>query len=448
MKIILQEMKKIFRPVNVIILVVFTVMFMYSFIIAGPFTMVTTMHEPSDVVKTGKDIIELAGPTLENDEIDYVYNTLSTRYIKEINEHIAGNEIFKAANVYDYEDYYRLWGKITYSYYDAEEIDMMEPIGDDSVIIINNFPPYDKNKDYTLTQAEEYIRDVDFFGSLVGSIDQKLDYINGANIYGSSENIFVYNISRYEDGIKQYFAVRNQTAYEKAFTEELFEKEEWRSIMPEPIAQSVAYVLFAMLILIVITSCFLFGPLLMRDRMTNVTYLQYSGKHGRKVLNHQLAAMLISIFIIVTIEIVFVAILFITNAWGPFLDIKLNSFLSGWNIFMFRGTLGEYLLIITCMIYLVAFACTFIVFVLSKITKNYISMLLLIIPWAAISLLISAVVSAEPFNIHSMTSSFYGILYAITKVPFIEVYVSAAMFIIGMIICIIVLRRNRTADIE
>lgn len=449
MQIIKEETKKLFHPITVLILVGFTALFSFSFII-GPehsvLTSITTMHVPSDWVKTSRDIIDIAGPTIEDAEVDSTYTVLSNRYLKEMNAAIRKSKSLKAAGVHNYDDYRKLYEKITYSDV-TPDMAKMEEAETGEPFALNGYPPYDPTADYTLTPEENYIAEENFFGSMIGSIDQKYEYINGFHLNDEKECNLLSRSIRYYKNILNYGSNdESSTPFEKKVYKELSSSESWRVIMPFPIVESVFESMKMLLFMIIITICLLFGPLVMRDQMNGMVYIQNSCKQGRKILNYQLSTVLILTFLLVTFEIAIVAAVFRANGWGVFWDYKLNSFLNFDAVTYFSGTLGEYFLVIVCMAYLLAFACALIVFVISKTTKNYISMLLGIIPWGALCCLLTITSFPAAFFIRAEYPR-SNLLYLITRIPYIEFFACSLLFVIAVIVTIHVCRRNKREDI-
>ena len=62
--------------------------------------------------------------------------------------------------------------------------------------------------------------------------------------------------------------------------------------------REACYVCMVLAIMIMLTVCLLFAPVLARDNMTGVRSLQYSSKTGRKVEKIQLCVMLSTAFLI------------------------------------------------------------------------------------------------------------------------------------------------------
>ncbi|GMB09533.1 hypothetical protein [Thermolongibacillus altinsuensis] len=134
-------------------------------------------------------------------------------------------------------------------------------------------------------------------------------------------------------------------------------------------------------ILIVISIMFMISPIFLQDRRNHVVFLQYSNKTGRKIFNLKLQTALIAASFITTVQLGLFFILYRGNKVGMFLNANINSVFTH-EVFWFELTFLQYILLTIVSIYILAFALTIIVAVLSNRVPNYISMVGFQVPLA------------------------------------------------------------------
>jgi hypothetical protein len=447
MRLFIQELKKILRPLPLLVLAVSTGLFSFVFM-ESPFGYMTEYHETSDMVKLSADLIELAGPMLEPEEIEPAVETLSARYISEIETEIRKEPLFAAAGVSDYAGYRDLENKIGYSFLfpTAEErkdmsAESLRNLEEERERVANgesvyaDYDPFDPNRDYTLTTVEQEIKDKWLMNEMVPAIKLKLLTKNLASEY---ERIKI-------DGewYPEHFVLTESAAIQ-AHLMKIYESGAIRSILPGW-AMSQINQIYPMLAIMILTAlCILLSPFITKDNMNGITTLQYSSKAGRKTLGVQFAAMLFTVFVIAVVEIAVVFGLFIGKGWHNFLDSGLNSFWDPFNFNWFAGNYGQYLFIIAIMILAVSFAAAMLIFFLSKLCKNYISLILGLVPLAAALIFLCYQVFKRPFAIMGdMGSS----LYRIIPIPYVEAYIAGLLLLIGIVFSAAMLKRQKRAEI-
>jgi hypothetical protein len=218
------------------------------------------------------------------------------------------------------------------------------------------------------------------------------------------------------------------------------------NIMPPFGFLSESALLFLYLaVLIIITICMLFAPVVTRDTMMGVRALQYSGRAGRKVLRLQFFAGLTAAVIIALIEIGAAVAVFGAGVWGSFWDSGLHSFLNVGEFYWFDGTFAQWVFCCSAMIVCISIAAMCVVFVISKKASNYITLLLGLIPAMAVFVGVCVVVFSAPFGVTNSEGQLP--LYEYVPIPFAEAYVCGALLIGGIAAVCIMLRRQRRAEI-
>ncbi len=427
MKVFLQETKKILRPLPLLILAVFTVI--YAFVILKePYNWLTKYHEPSDMVAVSRDLIELCGPTLEPEEIEGAVETLRERYTKELEQVILENPLFAKVGVTDYTSFHELEQKIEFSYIDTEMLQ-------DKEAIILNFPDYDFNKDYSLTTTEKEFHEQ----GLLYNIPPALKYNNLKFFSNEYERIPVN---------KEFFTNKLDlgiAASGKKRIKEIYDKDEMLNILP---GESIYYfknTFSATAIMVLIALCILLAPVITRDNMSGLIDLQYSSKTGRRTLSRQLAAVVFTAFIVAFINIAAVFGFFIKTVLHTFLKSGLNSFTVVYSYNFFKGNFGQYLIAVSILIIVFSVTSAMFIFFLSKLSKNYISLLLGLVPTGTLLAALCYSIFKDPFAI---TSSGYQIaLYPVIPIPYVEAYITAALLLIGACLTGVLLKKQKRTEV-
>jgi hypothetical protein len=353
MKVFVQELRKILRPLPLLILAVFTLLFAFAFL-RTPYNYLNNYPLPSDAIKMTAELKELVGEPVTPEKVE------------------AGLAFLR------------------------------EQVGDE-------------------TMGGMYKRD--FIDGTLAVV-----YENYAAVL---ENI---DTQSWVDD-----------ANEKARIMELAGGEELMNIMPPyGFLPATGEVFLYLAVMILLTNCILFAPVITRDNMSGMRALQYSSKAGRKTLNAQLCAMLAAAAVIAVIEIALTFAVFLQGTWGSFLDAGVHSFFNPYSYSWFSGTFGQWLLCCALLILVVSLAATFFVFILSKVSKNYISLLLGLVPVAAVLVLICVLLFTQPFLI---TVESHNGLYQYLPIPFIEAYVGGLLLLASATGTVILLKRQKRAEI-
>ena len=197
----------------------------------------------------------------------------------------------------------------------------------------------------------------------------------------------------------------------------------WQKILPPELPQTVSRFAGALLVLICLSVGLLLSPLLVRDRLCRVQPLQYSSRRGRTIYYGQSVAAVLSTFLITTADLAVFGALFFRHGTSVFFPCSMYSFT------MMRfcwpdWTHGIWCLMLAALCYLTAFATAGIVFFLSQKSRNYISMLLRVIPLA---------VALAVWCPKLLENAFYSDnkLYRFSGMPYIEVLSAGILFLAG-----------------
>ncbi|MCL2627917.1 MAG: hypothetical protein FWD44_04370 [Oscillospiraceae bacterium] len=439
-KIFFQESKKILRPVPLLVLALFVGLYGFLFI--------RQSLTPYERMIAFVDIALLAGTKIDMDELDKLEAAaleLEARYIAEFHEAIKDNQIFIDAGIKSYDDYRILQAKNQYRDIDFEDYEQSgisaEEIAD--IFPFRNMPPFDPEADYSLTPAEEA-----FYASMViwdtPSLIKLIEFDSWIFttierlINGDYTDISQFREKEYFENLEYWWGV-DPAGMERI--RKIYANGEVLNILPETYN---AFLFRHIIVTILGTLFILLMPVITKDNMSGVRSLQYSSKTGRRTLTIQLAAMLFTAFVIAVVQVTVILGLYTVNIWHVFINTGLHSIFRPQVYNWFAGTYLQYFILVGLLFIVVSFAVTLLVFVFSKLSKNYITMLLSIVPIAAIFIYLCTILFTDPFAVYT-TDGFT--FYDIIPIPFVEAYICIAMLLLAAIPAGLMLARQKRAEV-
>lgn len=152
-----------------------------------------------------------------------------------------------------------------------------------------------------------------------------------------------------------------------------------RGFLPDGVVESTAEYAKDLAVWVVLSVILLLSPTLVRDRLYRTGAMQWSSRRGRRILNTQLLAGLISALALTAANIAIYAVPFLGK--GP---LALQSCpLFNWSqssYTWFNGTYGQYLLVLTALLLILGLAAGALTLFLSQYSGNYVAMLFKAIP--------------------------------------------------------------------
>lgn len=384
MSIIFGEIKKIWSIKMVVIVTVictlFYVLFMHFHIKHFP-----NGHPFTELYDFSSELTEKYGPTLEKNEFESFMNT-HEMLIAEADTYIKNDPIFARVGVYSYEDYINLHKK-------------------------SDFTQAENNAIWQLLGKEN-----DFIEFKIQAFDSIKESYNGAPA------VYEHSISDLDSSI------------EKKRLREILESEQYLSIMHyQVIENTFAYItLFG--ILAVLSIVVFISPLLVSDTMSGVYLLQYTSKRGRKVLQSQLIATLISAFLLLSLETTIATMIYSLNGTHVFWNNGMNSFL-GFFDFWFDVNFGQYVIFNAAMVYIISMGAALFAFVLSKLSRNYISLILKLIPMFVAMVFLCNKIFDSSFTMQNS-------LYRMTGIIAIEPIACCIVLLAGVLLYLLISRRE------
>lgn len=201
----------------------------------------------------------------------------------------------------------------------------------------------------------------------------------------------------------------------------------WQNILPWEVIQAAGAYGGRLLVWVCLSVCLLLSPLMVHDRMAGMRPLQYSSRHGRKIYRSQLAAVMLSAFLLTTVNIVLFGGIFASNGTAVFFPCRMYSFM-GTQYSWPDWTHGTWCLALAVMCYLTAAGTAGAVFFLSKSSTNYVGMMLKMVPLFIALAVLCPKMTEDAFY-------YQNELYRYTGIPYIEFICAAALTAAGAFLC-------------
>ncbi|WP_422659813.1 hypothetical protein ACK8P5_04630 [Paenibacillus sp. EC2-1] len=387
-------MKKIWNVKMLIVIVLICVLF-YSIFMGYYINYFSHGHSMSEEVGYSVEMTQRYGPTLEAEEHSEFVTETREDLIDKADTYIKVTPILSEAGIHTYEDFERIRLKR----------DMTE---------------MEKNAIWTLFGRGEDSSFVGFNLQAINIIEGRLD-----------EYQFILD------------RLASETTSEKKLARimEIRETEEYRNIMDRWVFDNTVTYTKELAILAVLAVLIFVSALIVTDRSRNVHLLQYTAKQGRRILKQQLIAVILSAFLLTTALILVFGAIYSSNGTWLFWNNGLTSFLNRQSVaFWFDITYGQYIMVYIVLLYMLCLGAAAAAFVLSRLSKNSITLILKLIPAFALLVALSRSVFVTLF-------SFDNILVEVTGIIGIESIVCGAVLILGLALSLYMVRREKKVEV-
>lgn len=156
-------------------------------------------------------------------------------------------------------------------------------------------------------------------------------------------------------------------------------------------------------------------------------------------MQKQLIAVLLSAFVLTTVLLAVFGVIYGTNGIWVFWNSGLTSFLNSY-ISLFEMTYGQYIMIYMILLDVLCLGAAALASVLSRYSKNRITLILKLVPVFAVLALLCYVVFENPFSLTHF-------LYRMTVIPGIESIVCGLVFLAGGTLALYLVRREKKVDV-
>lgn len=331
MNIIINELKKIFKPVNIAIVTLITAIIWFLFMSFN----IEYFPNGSDryIYDVSVKILNQYGITMDKEEFaDFKKNREEKS--KVATDYLLTKEVFVKSGLSTYDEF--------------------------------------------VNKEENESIDKDYMGKLQ-ELHSNIMFEENNELFWELENLD-YAIDRY-DNKETWIGLGSidEKQLQKQRHEEIAKTDEAYSPLDFRIMENYHALIFGITLLILICIPTLIIPLFMNDNKNKVNYLQYSSKTGRKLFKKKIIASIIASFIVATVQLAILFVIYKSNNTYMFWDCSINSAISDMASW-YDITFGQYIILSVILNYIIALiTCMIAIFVSSK-ASTYISAIGIQIP--------------------------------------------------------------------
>lgn len=385
MRILLNELRRIFNPWLLLILAVFTAAFFELFVMSY-MSIFPNGNEQVDC-RIMEEMRKDYGPTMDQKE----FADFQNRYNKEVKQA---------------EDYFRRYP----TYKNAG---------------ITTYKQFRKLNFGTPTTEKLWDQAYAAFGGWKNPKALFIDLQERDSIMNFYKNSLKKNY------MEEYDPNYKQTAAQKARINQIKEENGFQGIFPGVWVFDNDYnptynYEFALVIFSVL---FLLGPVYLHDRRRKVRCLQYSSAAGRGLFKTKALAVAIATFLLITVQLALFFIVFATSYSGRYFDASIITFYGGF-VPWFNLTFLQYILITFANLYFIGLCTAMYVLLISRLSPNVVALTALLIPLA--------------YAVINLVRRYSPDIYTGLKFVGVEY---AALLLVAAILPIILWRREKRLDI-
>lgn len=205
-------------------------------------------------------------------------------------------------------------------------------------------------------------------------------------------NAIDYIIERYNN--KGSDQIENKPEWFKNRYKEIYSRPQ--PIIYDDIIRNYNVYIGGISLIIIASIMFALGSVFIKDKSLGVDYIQYSSNIGRKIINKKIIAGLISSIILTTVILgTSLLIYFISNGTSEFFNTNINSIFSYEYIIDIKYL--QYIILTIIIIYIIAISTGLLTMFISNMGKNYIHVLSMGVPSCAVLIFISEKVVINDF---------------------------------------------------
>lgn len=384
-----EEIKKIWRP-GIIAVLILTGAFFYGLFLNFYVQYFPNGPQMDGLMRTAEQWAAEYGTSLSPDEAAKA-KAAYPKLIAEVDRYTASNSLFKEHGVNSYNEFKEFYNKAVYNVSGQIGADKQK-LYSDANIMLNYLQSEDtENIDGRIYALDTYTQMYDNWLSAFQAAEYDKKELSNANKLLS-------------DGVS------------------------WQNMLPNEITDTASRYFSYLLVWIIVSVCLLISPLTVRDKMRKMRQLQWSSQHGRKILNTQFKASVLSAILLTTFNILLFGTVFLIKVPPIFFDCRMFSFMQG-SLPWVNWTLRGWLAVIVLLSYAAGVSAASAAFFLSRYSQNLVSMLLKLIPLIIISAVIAMKLLVNVFYYSSP-------LYRITGIPGIEAVLPCAALVLSMLFCV------------
>ena len=321
MRIIKNEMKKIFNSINLLLVGLITIIIWILFMSINIEYFVKDNH--GTAYNTSVYLLEQYGTTMDENEFKD-FKKYREKKAQEAAKYLSTKEVLVKSGIHTYEDFESIY---------------------------NDEKKYSNRKELEEIYSKIVFEDDVYVFWLI----QELDYF----------------IERYENK-DNWIGLGYENTAQKERHYEIINKGDGNSPLNFIIIRNYNTLIFGIIILVLISIPILISPIFINDNKNKVNYLQYSSRIGRTIFSKKIIASVLSAIIITSIQLGILFIAYKANNTYMFWDCSISSYISdiaSW----FDITFGEYIILSVVLTYIVGVVTSVITILVSSNSNNYIT---------------------------------------------------------------------------
>lgn len=381
MRIIANEIKKIFNPINLLIvgIVTFIIWFIFMFFYIEYFPNGQPGKQDYD---SAVYMLNTYGTSMDKNEFND-FKKRRDEKVKEATKYLSSNKEYVDAGVSTYDDY--------------QKIGEMKP-----------------------NTNEESKKLWDIYDEIVFKDNVYLFW----ELQALNSKIESYENKEKWTGLKDTWLTSDQIQRKK----EVINSDDINSPLDSGIFGNYNSLLLWVNMLILISIAIMLSLIFMKDNKNKINYIQYSTKIGRKLFKKKIIAGLISTIIITTIQLGILFLIYKSNNTYMFWNCSINSvFIFFGEVSWFNITFGQYIILSVVFTYILALAFSTITMLISSKVKNYITVIGAQIP---ILFLIKMGIS-RPIEYLMLFTSIYVPKYTLPLVIIVSILIANLIMVLA-----------------
>lgn len=256
-------------------------------------------------------------------------------------------------------------------------------------------------KDIGINSYRDFIENIEKSYSSYTEIGEKISKLNSKIMFDEENYLFwdlqerEYLIDRYlqkEEWLSGRASENNEKQVNRV--NEILESEDSDSVLNFVAFRNYNSIIGVFAIIVIITVAFAVSPIFIDDEKSKTNYLQYSSRLGRNLARKKVISAMITSFIVTTVEIIALFIMYSKNNTLQFWNCSVNGIFSDVTLW-FNLTFGQYIIVTIIILYILTFIVTGISIYVSTKAKTYISLIGIQLP---ILFIICAFVKAIGIN--------------------------------------------------
>ena len=420
MRVVLAELRNMFSLRAIVILVLLTGLNLWLFV--GVEYRWYRTYEGIYNLNAAAELVELYGTEISPEERFEIEDLIMRRNIEVFERVIAESEVLAERGITTYDEFYEFrWGP-------DRNRDAPELIG------WWTFSPYDQS----IMQLRFDLRAFD--------VIMYVRYGLIPDYYVDNEVAISTLLEQQRDFYENIESGLGLNPREAARVREIVYVEGQHMLPAHEFYTSINNTAILAAVMSIIAIYVLTGYVQARDRISNITEIQYASKSGRRTLGRQLAASLVASVIITAVQLAVVGVLLVGVVLRPFLGCQFKTSVGGLWLW-FGGTIGQYLLVVAGMVFLLTVAFTLIIFFLSKYSGSYVSVVMrgvFAVPAFGYASYLAVI---RAFELLPYSNLGRNVLYDALRIPFVEVYFCLLLLVAAVPFVVFALRKFGRCDV-